>query len=337
MNRNLFIAPAYYEGTSFERIVHNVQSVVERERLPIDVEVFGAFGNSLPANELDDDHFVKSQFEAISYASNVAADYERMLFLDFFNPGVDMLRYIAERKQPHLKIAALIHGGSFFEGDLFTQPWFKAAESSWSEIYDQVYVPSRFAMSALPDVLSPKAEVAAWGFDSITVAPPPTSANRDGVLFPHRLSSDKGVQELKAIVKALPDVQFEATTPSNAPITADVARLFRGIDNLNVVTLKQTDDFYRAVGSRAVVLSCAKQELFGFGVAEAVLGGCIPVLPNGQCYPEFYPNAHFYDTIQGAISSIETQLISPEASSRDYAVTIRQLSIKPLLLHFMSL
>jgi glycosyltransferase involved in cell wall biosynthesis len=43
------------------------------------------------------------------------------------------------------------------------------------------------------------------------------------------------------------------------------------------------------VKSCDVVASCARQEYFGISVAEAVLAGCYPILPQDQVYPEFIP------------------------------------------------
>ena len=35
-----------------------------------------------------------------------------------------------------------------------------------------------------------------------------------------------------------------------------------------------------------IVVSCARHDFFGLGVAEAMAAGCIPVLPNALAYPE---------------------------------------------------
>jgi hypothetical protein len=49
-----------------------------------------------------------------------------------------------------------------------------------------------------------------------------------------------------------------------------------------------------------VVVSCAEQEYFGVGVAEAVHAGAYPVLPRRQVYPSLYGahcrGRHFYRT-----------------------------------------
>jgi glycosyltransferase involved in cell wall biosynthesis len=337
MNKNILIAPAFYEGTSFERIASNANQVIADNDLPIDVMVFGELDNNLTPEDLDDTSFFECQLEAISYATAHVTDYERMLFLDFFNPGVDLVRYAADRYNPSLKMASLLHGGSFIEGDLLTQGWLRNTELAWTTIYDRIFVPSRYAFESLPPAFLPKAMITPWGVDSLNVPNTKPREEREGVLFPHRLSSDKGLEDFLAIARALPDVKFSATTASTAPLREDVLVNLRRAKNIEIVRLEKTEELYRAIGSHSLVLSCAKQELFGFSVAEAVIGGCVPVLRNDQCYTEYYPEALFFNTVPEAIERIEqTTSQIGVYDGTDFGSTIRKTSVKPLLDQFIS-
>ena len=76
------------------------------------------------------------------------------------------------------------------------------------------------------------------------------------------------------------------------------------------------------VRSCDVVVSCARQEYFGISVAEAVLAGCHPVLPNRLVYPDFIPkekqSKHLYNN--------EAELV---AILRDASRNVENLRAKP--------
>ncbi len=70
---------------------------------------------------------------------------------------------------------------------------------------------------------------------------------------------------------------------------------------------------YEAWLSRAdVVVSCAAQEYFGIGVAEAVHAGAYAVLPREQVYPSLYGNAcrgrHLYEGAEGLVELLRDVL-----------------------------
>jgi glycosyltransferase involved in cell wall biosynthesis len=54
--------------------------------------------------------------------------------------------------------------------------------------------------------------------------------------------------------------------------------------------------YLELLGRADLVVSCAKQELFGVGVVEAVAAGCVPLLPAKLSYPEVIP-AQWHDTV----------------------------------------
>ena len=54
--------------------------------------------------------------------------------------------------------------------------------------------------------------------------------------------------------------------------------------------LPSRDDYWKLLKSCDVVVSTAIQENFGLAVVEAMLAGCIPVLPRRLSYPELLIN-----------------------------------------------
>lgn len=55
------------------------------------------------------------------------------------------------------------------------------------------------------------------------------------------------------------------------------------------------EHYERALHQGGILISTADHEFFGIGALEAVLAGCIPVLPESLAYPETLPSAWFYN------------------------------------------
>ena len=63
-------------------------------------------------------------------------------------------------------------------------------------------------------------------------------------------------------------------------------------------------DYERSLTEMDVVFSCADHEFFGIAVCEAISAGAAPLLPRRLCYPEVFPNALFYDSIDQAVEQV---------------------------------
>ncbi len=332
----LFVVPCYYEGTSFERIYTAIRFVIERDSLPIDILVGDKIKNTLSSGALDDERYTKAQAAILPHLlSKVASgQYDRILFIDFFNPGMELVRYLGDQIGFEVKMASLLHGGTFIEGDLYSDAWVQQAEKLWMLLYRRVYVPSQYAFSSLPDELKQKAKIYPWGTDNI-VHNRQEAQNRDkrfDVIFPHRLNKDKGLDDLIKIVRLLPGVKFLITSPT--PVRSSERDLLESADNVSFAVCETTDELHEMMKSARIVLSCARQELFGYSVAEAVALGCIPVAPKNQVYTELYSESNLYETIDDCVGLI----ISTLKNDKDnYSRAITATSFEPLLNDFLEL
>lgn len=341
MSEAVFVSPCVYPGTSFERLSDSVQIVIDEQQLPIDVMRNDAVANMLPPDRLDDAAYVQSQLETIGTLMT-SETYSRYLFVDFFNPGLDLLRYRAEQQGRPYAAAALLHGATFMTGDLYTKPWQSKAEQLWGTLYDRIYVPSACALDQLPKDIQDKAQVYPWGLDSFMRARPSGTLHHErdiDVLFPHRLSEDKGLDDLVAIARELPDIHFVATSPS--PVMSDEAqKALRASPNIELAVCPRNEDAYALFGRSVMVLSCAYQELFGYSVAEAYVSGCVPVLPNRQVYPELYGSEYLYESNQQCVAMIEQTLRGDRKRSEpdpQALKAIQSLSMRPLLEDFLTI
>lgn len=334
-NHSIFAVPCYYTGTSFERIYAAITHVIQLNDLPIDVIVGPRIDNALREGALDDTQYTQSQAEMMVNLLKMISTkkYDRILFIDFFNPGMELVRYFAEQSEHEIKMAALLHGGTFIEGDIYEADWVTRSEQLWGSLFDRVFVPSRYAQSQLPDYLANKTSVYPWGMDNIIsegFAKPYNERSID-VIFPHRLSSDKGVGDLANIARQLPDVSFVITSPNSTAeaLPYELSRL----DNITQTNCASTNELHATMGDAKMVLSCAKQELFGYAVAEAVSLGCQPVLPRNQVYTELYSDNVLYSDLIKAVALIRERL-SPDYEAASDSINT---SFLPLLKEFLEI
>jgi len=303
---NIIVLPKYYSGTAFEEIVEHMVVAVKHMSIPIHfIGPTKPIKNNLPGLLLDDERYTRFQLKLISHLINLK-EPTKILFLDFFNPGLDILRYHHEQKGIHAKYGALLHGGTFFDDDIYSMPWLRGFESAWAEIYDVVYVASNYAKRKLPSRIYNKAKVLPWGLDSFKKINHFKNKKYD-VIFPHRLSPDKGVEDLIKIVKFLPMIKFTITSPQEyQTIKSNLYyKELKKSNNVNFILGQNQIQHAHTLSQSNIVLSCAKQETFGYSVMKSVLYGCIPVLPKNQCYPEFFRKEYLYQTMPEAVNMIK--------------------------------
>jgi glycosyltransferase involved in cell wall biosynthesis len=172
-------------------------------------------------------------------------------------------------------------------------------------LYDSIYIASNYGKNNLPNSFKNKVKVIPWGMDNFKAK---VSNNKIyDVIFPHRLSPDKGIEEFIIIVNSLPQFKFVVTVPQREKIIS-LNKYYKILKKCHNVAFIFNEDMERhnvTLSSARIVLSCAKQEIFGYSVAKSVVSGCVPVLPNDQCYPEFYKKDYLYDNIQEAIFMIK--------------------------------
>lgn len=339
--RNAIVIPPYYKGTSFEDIVDNLESAARN--FDVAVHFVGSrkpLSNKLFGELLDDHQYVIEQSlllqELISYPN-----LSRLLFIDFFNPGLDLIRYSHQQNNIHCQYGSLLHGGSFLNDDLYTWPWLQQFERAWAMIYDVVYVPSHFLAQATPQWLSEKVRVFPWGMDISNQITNAQIDNKDiDVIFPHRLASDKGIDNLITIITEMPDIEFAITIPhvQSAIKNNSYFKQLSKCKNVQLIYAQSSAEHLITLQKSRLVLSCAKQENFGYAIMKAVIAGCIPIAPDRLCYPEFLPKVLLYKNIQQAKNLIRQYLATTKPTNPTFLEsTIRNISgfsFLPLLRDF---
>lgn len=303
--KNIVVIPPYYKGTSFQDIADGLKATVKNNRLPIDfLEVHKPLENNLGGDLLDDKRYIAGQQDLIKNLINYNS-VSKILFLDFFNPGLDIIRYFHEQQGYGCKYGALLHGGSFLKNDLYSWSWLKSFELAWFNTYNQIYVPSRFLANSIPYIFKRKIRIYPWGLDSFVSSKFDSNKTID-VIFPHRLNRDKGIDDFLKIVICMPNIKFYIPSPQKENFLKNNPRFKKLSKYKNVSFLfDQSMDKHKSTLLKSkIVLSCAKQENFGYAVMKAVLLGSIPVLPNRLCYPEFFDKTFLYNNITEAVNLI---------------------------------
>ena len=113
------------------------------------------------------------------------------------------------------------------------------------------------------------------------------------VVWPHRWEPDKSPEVfLRAIDKAVAagiDVELVLAGDDPAGSAARADLIQRHGERVLAVGPFDRDTYERWLFRSDVVVSCAAHEFFGVAVVEAMMAGCLPLLPDALSYPEIVP------------------------------------------------
>jgi len=211
---------------------------------------------------------------------------------DFWNPAVFEIKFLLARTgRKNTRIFTIHHGSSHLPGDFAAAsefaPWVSRAEEAWVSCYDTIFCGSdkitkimkakcpsgNFVTSYLPitSLLSTVRSVEHSKLKRI----------ENTAIMPLRMDPDKGVDDFIRFVDNNPDFTFYAFAAEDKWKRP----------NLVIEPQSTREILFRREQQCEFVVSFAKQETFGYGVVEAVLNGCIPVLQGSEtnCYQELFP------------------------------------------------
>lgn len=136
------------------------------------------------------------------------------------------------------------------------------------------------------------------------------SSSQLRIVWNHRWEHDKGPTQLKEIVKGLLasgcDFRFSILGQQFGahPREFDqIVELLEAAGRLGELGFQEDRQAYLdSLANHDVVLSTAVQEFQGLAVQEAIACGCMPVVPNALCYPEYVPSQLRYDSAAEAVA-----------------------------------
>jgi len=205
-----------------------------------------------------------------------------------------------------------------FNSDFHRREFFGAIDGLIAKFPD--YRPKGIA-----DVIAEKSSVLPIPLDLDTI---PTGHNRTGplrILWNQRWEFDKAPEVLFETLFDLDEtgVDFELVVAGEgfeySPSIFEIARerLAQRIVHWGFVESRQ--DYLRLLTDCDVVVSTAIHEFFGISVAEAVAGGCCPLLPNRLAYSDMYPPDFLYDDDGQFREQLRRMCLNPELARKgDY-------------------
>lgn len=218
-------------------------------------------------------------------------------FHDLWFPGLEMLFYIRNALNAHFKIYGCLHAGTYDPYDFLSQKgmkrWGECMERGWFNEVDGIFVATKYHKKLLLERRKDPTKIHITGFpiyadeETENKSTPnilenvETVERKTHIVFPHRLDNEKNPQRFDELKKL-----FFETYP---PLTDKV--LFTKTKE----TCKTKDSYYETLDNSDIAISFADQETWGIAMQEAVLHGCIPLVPNRLSYTEMYDNEFFIE------------------------------------------
>jgi len=120
------------------------------------------------------------------------------------------------------------------------------------------------------------------------------------ILWPHRWEPDKDPQTFARALDKLSraGVDFRLILAGEDPSQSEVRSRLELVHSDRVLASGPFDveEYRRWLVKSDIVVSCANHEFFGVAVMEAMLAGCVPVVPNALSYPELIPET-WHDSV----------------------------------------
>lgn len=209
---------------------------------------------------------------------NEVNDGDVIFFQDLWFPSLEMIPYIKHLTGKKVKICGILHAGTYDPWDLTNQTgmtrWASKLEESWFEVVDKIFVATQFHKDLITKnrmVDKRKIIVTGLPIDIKKLQSNYSSDKKRGIIFTGRKSIEKGINIVYNLSK-------------------------RGL-HINIAMDKNysRDEYFTELGKSDIVFSPSEQETFGYGVAEAMALGCIPIVPNKLSFVEYVPKKYRYN------------------------------------------
>lgn len=225
-------------------------------------------------------------------------DSDIFIFMDAWNFGVTAIKYMIQLNNMKCKMYGYWHAGTYDPADFTAQAglgsWASHDEVAWLLALDGNFVATQFHKDLILKSynysnIEKKIYVVGFPLDwkkyiANSLTEKKNIKNKENiVVFPHRLDTEKHPEVFDKI-----SLQF---------------RNYKFIKTLEVTKTKT--DYYNLLAKSKIVFSASKQETFGIGTVEAMMLGCIPIVPNELSYKEMYDDMFKYENGCGARSKME--------------------------------
>lgn len=218
-------------------------------------------------------------------------------FHDLWFPGLEMLFYLRDALHINFKIYGCLHAGTYDPNDFLSQcgmsPWGEHLENAWLAGVDGVFVATSYHARLLFQNRKIEAEkLHVTGFplypmcflENREIKPKRTAIRSNlniladdpvvSIVFPHRLDVEKHPEMFD---------QLEEILRSDLSL-----KRFSFVFTKTKEFCATKEDYYDVLAASDIAVSFADQETWGIAMQEAVILGCLPVVPAKLSYMEMY-------------------------------------------------
>jgi hypothetical protein len=233
-------------------------------------------------------------------------DEDVLFFHDLWFPGLEALFYARDLLDIHFGITGILHAGTYTPHDYLTQKgcrrWGQGIERSWFNEADLIFSATHYHADLIERVQTmPRGKVVVTGLPLCMPLHVDWSyeEKENIVLFPHRLTPERRPEAFDKLAE-----EFER-------------RFFWSfVKSKECYTTKE--EYYRLLAKSKVVMSFSIQETWGIAIQEAVLLGCVPILPNRCSYAELFPREFLYSSDEEARERLEQVLVELSYNPKAY-------------------
>lgn len=241
---------------------------------------------------------------ASRYYDDLIQDGDVIWSSDLWFPGIESISYLNLFHKRDVKLRGLIHAGSWTDSDSVRglERWAKNFEDIVFDISDKLFVASNFIKN---DIIQKRLV----NPDKLIVTPFPLDRSLSKINIPEKediiIFNGRNHPEKQPWLFKQLETDLKEKFPS-----------YKFIWTLEQDLTK--DEYYKLLAKSKIVVSFALQENFGYGIAEAVYLGCVPIVPNRLVYPEFYSLATLYETYSQCVELVEHVLDNWDKTFKNY-------------------
>jgi len=244
--------------------------------------------------------FKAKQVEMIAelFMDNKIKDGDIFLIGDIFFPGIEAIRYMSELQGIRVTIGAFNYAGRADRTDFVQKlgSWSDSIELGYHQLCDVIFVGSEFHQKAVLDKFNiPEYKVImtglVWDLSYVKNLVKPQKKKEDFVIFPHRITPEKGLEDLKKYAK----LSKKRIVVTSSHKTVPSVYLPSNVEFKVGLTKKE---YYQILSKAKYYLTTAQQETFGYTLQEAIFFGAEIAAPARACYPEMLPVENIYTSIE---------------------------------------
>lgn len=228
-----------------------------------------------------------SQMEKVAelFSNNIIKNGDKFLITDAWNPAILQLKYMIDLYGLDCRIHAIWHAGGYdphdFLGRLIPdRKWTKCTEKALYHAIDYNYFATQYHIDLfIQNVFDNFDEEKNYSFyHKMNKSGQPhelmveniskfnNQIKLDKIIFPHRVAPEKNPDMFIELSKDL--TKYEFLVCQDYKLTKE--------------------EYHKHMGSSKIMFSASMQETLGIGAMEAILVGCIPLLPDRLSYSEMY-------------------------------------------------